>query len=108
MFKILGGCPSPFDAWLANIGLKTFEVRMQRHCENALQIAHYLEGHSKISRVYYPYLESHPDYALAKRQMISGGGMMAFELKGGFKAGVALMEHVAFPPWRSAWGMLIR
>ncbi len=94
MFKILGNCPSPFDAWLANIGLKTFEVRMQRHCENALEIARYLEGHPKVSRVYYPYLESHPDYALARRQMLSGGGMMAFELKGGFQAGVALMEHV--------------
>lgn len=94
MFKILGGCPSPFDAWLGNIGLKTFEVRMQRHCENALQIAHFLEEHSKVGRVYYPYLESHPDYSLAKRQMCSGGGMMAFELKGGFGAGVALMEHV--------------
>ncbi len=94
MFKILGGCPSPFDAWLTNIGLKTFEVRMQRHCENALEIAHYLENHPKIARVYYPHLESHPDYALARRQMLSGGGMIAFELKGGLRAGAALMDHV--------------
>ena len=94
MFKILGGCPSPFDAWLANIGLKTFEVRMQRHCENALQIANYLENHNKIARVYYPFLPSHPDFHLARRQMTCGGGMIAFELKGGFDAGVALMEHV--------------
>jgi len=94
MFKILGGCPSPFDAWLTNIGLKTFEVRMQRHCENALEIAHYLENHPKIARVYYPYLESHPDYSLARRQMLSGGGMIAFELKGGLRAGAALMDHV--------------
>ena len=94
MFKILGGCPSPFDAWLCNIGLKTFEVRMQRHCENALQIARFLENHPRVGRVYYPHLESHCDFALAKRQMLSGGGMIAFELRGGFDAGVALMEHV--------------
>lgn len=94
MFKILGGCPSPFDSWLANIGLKTFELRMQRHCENALQVARYLEAHKKVARVYYPHLESHPDYPLAARQMHYGGGMIALELKGGFDAGVALMEHV--------------
>ena len=94
MFKILGGCPSPFDAWLTNIGLKTFEVRMQRHCENAMQIARFLEGHPKVACVHYPMLESHPDHALAQRQMSCGGGMMAFELKGGFQSGVALMEHV--------------
>ena len=95
MFKILGGCPSPFDTWLTNIGLKTFELRMERHCANALQIARYLEGHPCVGRVYYPHLESHPDYALAKRQMHYGGGMIAFELTGGFNAGVALMEHVS-------------
>ncbi len=94
MFKILGGCPSPFDAWLTNIGLKTFEVRMQRHCENALEIARYLENHAKVARVYYPHLSSHPDYQLARQQMLSGGGMIAFELKGGLRAGAALMDHV--------------
>jgi methionine-gamma-lyase len=94
MFKILGGCPSPFDSWLANIGLKTFELRMQRHCENSLKIAHYLEAHPKVARVFYPFLKSHPDYSLAQRQMCAGGGMMAFELKGGFDAGVRVMEQV--------------
>ncbi len=94
MFKILGGCPSPFDAWLANMGLKTFELRMQRHCASALQIAEYLENHPKVKRVYYPFLKSHAQAALAQRQMNSGGGMIAFELSGGFAAGVALMEHV--------------
>lgn len=94
MFKILGGCPSPFDAWLANIGLKTFELRMQRTLDNALRVACYLEAHPRVAHVYYPGLESHPDYALAKQQMFSGGGMMAFELKGGFDSGVALMNHV--------------
>ncbi len=94
MFKVLGGCPSPFDSWLANIGLKTFELRMQRHCESALKIAQYLETHPGVERVYYPYLQSHPDVELARRQMLHGGGMIAFELKGGFDAGVALMERV--------------
>ncbi|MBE0697416.1 MAG: aminotransferase class I/II-fold pyridoxal phosphate-dependent enzyme [Anaerolineaceae bacterium] len=94
MFKILGGCPSPFDAWLANIGLKTFEVRMERHCENALKIAAYLEDHPKIARVYYPFLPSHPDFQLAQTQMKYGGAMIAFEVKGGVKAGAALMDHV--------------
>lgn len=94
MFKILGGCPSPFDAWITNIGLKTFEVRMERHCANALAVCRWLENHPKVERVFYPYLESHPDYALARKQMSCGGGMCAFELKGGLKAGAALMEHV--------------
>lgn len=94
IFKIMGGCPSPFDAWLANIGLKTFELRMERHCENALAVARFLEKHPRVDTVYYPYLESHPDYELARRQMCSGGGMIAFELSGGFGAGVALMDHL--------------
>lgn len=94
MLKTLGGSESPFDAWLANIGLKTFELRMQRHCENAMSVARFLESHAKIERVYYPGLESHPDHALARRQMHDYGGMIAFELKGGLPAGEALMNHV--------------
>jgi len=94
LLKVLGGSASPFDAWLANIGLKTFELRMERHCENAMVVARYLESHPKVERVYYPGLESHPDHALARRQMLDYGGMIAFELKGGMKAGEALMNHV--------------
>lgn len=91
--KLLGGAPSPFDAWLGNIGLKTFEVRMQRHCENAMQIARWLNEHPKISQVNYPGLESHPGHELAKRQMHNGfGGMISFELKDGYDAGVKLLE----------------
>jgi methionine-gamma-lyase len=93
--KLLGGSPSPFDAWLANIGLKTFELRMQRHFENAMQLAHWLTKHPKITRVNYPGLESHPGHALAKSQMHNGfGGMISFELKGGYDAGVKLMEKL--------------
>ena len=95
MLKILGGSASPFDAWLANTGLKTFELRMQRHCENSLAVAKFLEAHPKVDRVYYPGLESHPDYAIACKQMSSFGGMISFELKGGVEAGASMMNHVA-------------
>ncbi|GAB4532532.1 MAG: methionine gamma-lyase [Anaerolineales bacterium] len=93
--KSLGGTPSPFDAWLADLGLKTFEVRMQRHCENAMQIARYLETHPKVGRVFYPGLESDPGYEIASRQMMNGyGGMISFELKGGRQAGETLMNNI--------------
>jgi len=91
---LLGGAPSPFDAWLANIGLKTFELRMQRHCENALTIARYLQGHPKVAHVHYPGLESDPGFATARSQMSCFGGMLSFELKGGLKAGAALMDSL--------------
>jgi len=90
----LGGSPSPFDCWLTNIGLKTLELRMARHCENALAVARYLEQHKKVARVNYPGLASHPSHEIAKKQMSNFGGMMSFELKGGYDAGVSLMEHV--------------
>lgn len=94
MLKVLGGNPGPFDAWLANIGLKTFELRMERHCSNALQVARWLEDHPAIDKVYFPGLESSPDHELAKRQMLHYGGMIAFELKGGLEAGAKVMDNV--------------
>lgn len=94
LLKTLGGTAAPFDCWLTNLGLRTFELRMQRHCENAMQVAGYLEDHPKVARVFYPGLESHPDHKLAKRQMYAFGGMMSFELKGGLAAGEALLNHV--------------
>jgi methionine-gamma-lyase len=92
--KLYGGVPSPFDAWLANLGLRTFELRMQRHCENALAVARYLEAHPKVARVHYPGLESHPGHAIAKKQMHCFGGMLSFELAGGYQAGEMLMNRV--------------
>lgn len=92
--KVLGGIPSPFDTWLANLGLKTFELRMQRHCENAMQVARFLSGHPAVSQVYYPGLEQDSGYQVASRQMHSYGGMLSFELKGGMDAGIRLMERV--------------
>ena len=92
--KVLGGIPSPFDSWLANLGLKTFELRMQRHCENAMEVARYLSSHPAVATVYYPGLESDPGYEIARRQMHTFGGMLSFELKGGMQAGIRLMERV--------------
>jgi len=92
--KSLGTSPSPFDTWLTNMGLKTFELRMQRHCENGMAIARFLEKHPKIARVMYPGLESFPGHAVAKKQMHCFGGMISFEMAGGFEAGVALMENI--------------
>lgn len=91
---LLGGVPSPFDAWLANLGLRTFELRMQQHCANAMAIARYLETHPKVAAVYYPGLESDPGHAIARKQMSCFGGMLSFELKGGLQAGKALMNAV--------------
>ena len=91
---LYGGVPSPFDAWLADLGLRTFELRMQRHCENALQVARYLADHPHVATVHYPGLESDPGYAIASRQMHAFGGMLSFELKGGYEAGERLMNRV--------------
>tara|TARA_B100000676_G_C18088883_1_gene857629 strand:- start:2376 stop:3551 length:1176 start_codon:yes stop_codon:yes gene_type:complete len=72
----VGGVAGPFDSFLAMRGLKTLHLRMERHCENALAIARYLEGHDKVAKVYYPGLESHPQHDTAKRQMAGFGGMV--------------------------------
>jgi len=92
--KVLGGIPSPFDSWLANLGLKTFSLRMQRHCENAMGVARFLSTHPAVATVYYPGLENDPGYEVALRQMHAFGGMLSFELKGGMQAGIRLMERV--------------
>jgi cystathionine gamma-lyase len=77
-----GGIPSPFDCWLTLRGLKTLELRMQRHEENAEAIANALNGHALVRRVYYPGLATHPGHAVARRQMSGFGGMVSFELEG--------------------------
>lgn len=93
--KNLGGVPSPFDCWLLLNGLKTFALRLERHALNAQQVAIWLEQHPQVERVYYPGLASHPQHALAKRQMENGfGGVLAFEVVGGYDAAVRLMDAV--------------
>lgn len=92
--KLFGGTPSPFDAWLTHLGLKTFELRMARHCENASAIANWLETHPKVQQVFYPGLASHPNHAIAKKQMFAYGGMLAMEIKGGIHSGINLINRV--------------
>ncbi len=89
-----GWTMSPFNAWLLLRGLKTLAVRMERHCSNALTIARWLEKHPKVASVLYPGLESFPQHDLAKKQMKAYGGIISFEVKGGFDAGKELMDHV--------------
>ncbi len=80
-----GGVPGPFDAWLTLLGLKTLAVRMRQHEANALAVAAFLQEHPRVEKVYYPGLPSHPDYALAKRQMSGFGGMVSFQFKGTYQ-----------------------
>jgi len=92
--KNLGGAASPFNSFLMLRGLKTLEMRMARHCETAGAVARFLEGHPMVERVHYPGLESHPGHETAKKQMKDFGGLLTFELKGGFEAGTSLMNNV--------------
>lgn len=92
--KDIGGVISPFDAWLLLRGLKTLVLRAERCNDNAMQVAQWLEKQPQVERVYYPGLPSHPQHELAKRQMYGFGGMIAFELKGGFEAGKTVMNSV--------------
>lgn len=89
----VGAIAGPFDAFLAMRGLKTLHLRMEAHCENALAIAKWLERHPKIERVIYPGLKSHPQHALAKRQMHGFGGIISVEVKGGLKASRRMLER---------------
>ncbi len=81
MQNAIGAVLSPFDCWLLLRSIKTLALRMERHNQNAIAVAKYLEGHSKVKKVLYPGLESHPQHGLAKRQMKGFGGMVSFELK---------------------------
>ncbi len=94
VLRDLGGCLSPFNAWLFVRGLKTLPVRMERHQFNAMRIAQYLSFHPKVAKVWYPGLRIHPQHELARRQMTGFGGMVSFELKGGRAAGEKLMDSV--------------
>jgi methionine-gamma-lyase len=90
----LGSATSPFEAWLANLGLKTFELRMQRHCENAQALAEFLAHHPKIEKVYYPGLKGSRMHELARKQMLAFGGMVSFEVAGGTRACLDLIDHL--------------
>jgi cystathionine gamma-lyase len=90
----VGGVASPFDSFLVLRGLKTLHLRMERHAENALALATFLEGHPQVERVIYPGLRSHPQHDLARRQMRTPGGMLAFTIRGGLPAATAFLKAV--------------
>lgn len=93
--RVNGGMLHAFDAWLLRRGLMTYGLRMAQHNANGLAVARFLEHHPQVERVYYPGLKSHPQHALARRQMRGGfGGMVAFDVRGGFKAAVRFIRRV--------------
>lgn len=87
-----GPAMSPFNSWIFSKSLETLAVRMDRHCENALKLAQFLEKHPEVEQVKYPYLPSHPQYALAKKQMRAGGGIVTFIIKGGVERGRKFLD----------------
>lgn len=89
-----GWCQSPFNSWLLLRGVKTLALRMEKHSENGMILANYLEKHPKVEKVYYPGLKSNPYHEIAKKQMKAFGGMIAFDVKGGYEAGKKLMDAV--------------
>lgn len=91
---LTGATISPLTAFLILRGLKTLELRLAQHVRSATAVAHLLQDHPAVARLYYPGLPSHPQHAVAARQMTGGGGLVAFELKGGFEAGVGFMDRV--------------
>tara|TARA_B100001250_G_scaffold29444_1_gene24234 strand:+ start:3460 stop:4602 length:1143 start_codon:yes stop_codon:yes gene_type:complete len=92
--KTIGAVPSPIDCWLTLLGVKTLDVRMKKHEENAIKIAEFLDSHPKVSTLTYPGLPSHPMYDVAKEQMSGFSGMISLELKGGIPAGEKFLNSV--------------
>ncbi|MFN5785642.1 MAG: trans-sulfuration enzyme family protein, partial [Flavobacteriia bacterium] len=87
-----GPAMSPFNAWVLSKSLETLDVRMERHCNNALEIANRLESHPAVAWVKYPFLSSHPQFEIAKKQMSAGGGIVSFELKAGLEGGRKFLD----------------
>jgi len=90
-----GASLSPFNAWILSKSLETLAVRMDRHCDNAYALASWLTNHPSIAKVNYPFLQNHPQYDLAKKQMLKGGGIVTFELNGGIEAGVSFLNKLS-------------
>ena len=89
-----GPALSPFNAWLLSKSLETLSIRMERHCSNALELAERLSASPYVEHTFYPLLESHPQFELAKAQMRLGGGIVTFLLKGGVKAGIRFLNKI--------------
>ena len=89
-----GPAMSPFNAWVLSKSLETLSIRVEKHCENALKVATFLEGNENVEFVKYPFLKSHPQYDVAKNQMKLGGNIVAFEIKGGIEAGRTFLDKI--------------
>ena len=89
-----GPALSPFNAWVLSKSLETLAVRVDRHCDNAIQVARFLESHDKVNLVKYPFLKSHPQYTIAKKQMKKGGNIVAFEVEGGVESGRSFLNNI--------------
>lgn len=92
--RLTGPALSPFNAWVLSKSLETLAIRLDRHCENALKVAEFLENHPQVNKVKYPFLKSHPQYEIAQKQMKLGGNIVAFEIKGGLEAGRAFLDKI--------------
>ena len=92
--RLTGPSMSPFNAWVLSKSLETLAVRTDKHCENALKIAEFLESHPKVKWVKYPFLKSHPKYDIAKKQMRLGGSIVAFEVEGGIEGGRSFFDNI--------------
>jgi O-succinylhomoserine sulfhydrylase len=89
-----GPAMSPFNAWVLSKSLETLAIRVEKHCENALKVAEFLENHPNVELVKYPFLKSHPSYEIAKKQMKLGGNIVAFEVKGGIEGGRNFLDKI--------------
>jgi methionine-gamma-lyase len=101
---VFGSVLSPFEAWLLMRGIRTLGLRVERHNQNAMALAQFLESHPKVARVNYPGLESHPQHQLARRQMNGFTGMLSFELEGGLKAAEAFVSRLKLPTYTGSLG----
>jgi cystathionine gamma-lyase len=90
----MGAVPGAFDCYLALRGIRTLHLRMERHCRNAMAIAEVLEGHKSVDSVSYPFLKSSPSYRIARKQMLMGGGMLSFRIKGGYSAAARFLQSL--------------
>ena len=93
-YRNSGAALSPFNAWLLSKSIETLAVRLDRHCENALELAKHLQNHPKITKVKYPFLSNHPQYEIAIKQMLKGGNIVTLELKGGIKSGQTFLNQI--------------
>ena len=93
-YRNSGAALSPFNAWVLSKSIETLAVRLDRHCENALELAKHLQNHPKITKVKYPFLPNHSQYEIAIKQMLKGGNIVTFELKGGIKSGQTFLNQI--------------